>query len=135
MMGCDVGSIRTMKLILYCFEWISGLKINHHKSEVVVFGVDIEEEQSIANILNCKVGRLPMKYLGVPFNDHHLGVPAFEPLPIKIGKKLQPWKGKHMSSGGRVILSNTSLASIPTYMMGMYLLNERIHQKMYIERS
>jgi hypothetical protein len=32
-------SIRNLKLILYCFEWLSGLKINYHKSEVFVFGV------------------------------------------------------------------------------------------------
>jgi hypothetical protein len=32
-------SIRNLKLILYCFEWLTGLKINFHKSEVFVFGV------------------------------------------------------------------------------------------------
>lgn len=32
-------SIRNLKLILYCFEWFTGLKINYHKSEVFVFGV------------------------------------------------------------------------------------------------
>jgi hypothetical protein len=31
-------SIVNLKLILYCFEWLSGLKINFHKSEVYVFG-------------------------------------------------------------------------------------------------
>jgi hypothetical protein len=31
-------SILNLKLILYCFEWMSGLKINFHKSEVFVFG-------------------------------------------------------------------------------------------------
>jgi len=30
-------SIRNLKLILYCFEWLTGLKINYHKSEVFVF--------------------------------------------------------------------------------------------------
>ena len=32
-------SIRNLKLILYCFEWLSGLKINYHKSEVYVLGL------------------------------------------------------------------------------------------------
>ena len=32
-------SIRNLKLILYCFEWLTGLKINFHKSEVFVLGV------------------------------------------------------------------------------------------------
>jgi hypothetical protein len=48
-------SILNLKLILYCFEWMSGLKINYHKSEVYVSGVDQQEER-IANMLNCKLG-------------------------------------------------------------------------------
>jgi hypothetical protein len=38
-------SIRNLKLILYCFEWLTGLKINYHKSEVFVFGVQQEERE------------------------------------------------------------------------------------------
>lgn len=37
--------------LLYCFEWMSGLKINYHKSEVYVLGADNEEANRIANIL------------------------------------------------------------------------------------
>ena len=33
--GSDT-SVRNLKLILYCFEWLSGLKINFHKSDVFV---------------------------------------------------------------------------------------------------
>jgi hypothetical protein len=49
-------SITNMKFLLFCFEWMSGLKINYHKSEVVTFVVDKENEDRIANMLNCKVG-------------------------------------------------------------------------------
>jgi len=45
-------SIRNLKIILYCFEWLSGLKINYHKSEVFVFGVCQEEKEKMANLLN-----------------------------------------------------------------------------------
>lgn len=31
-------SITNLKIIMYCFEWLSGLRINFHKSEVFVFG-------------------------------------------------------------------------------------------------
>ena len=33
-----------MKLFSYCFEWMTGLKINYHKSEVNVYGVSEEEQ-------------------------------------------------------------------------------------------
>lgn len=59
--GDDV-SILHIKFILYCFEWLSGLKINYHKSEAYVFGMEEEEKHRIANMLNCELGSLPIKY-------------------------------------------------------------------------
>jgi hypothetical protein len=109
---------------------MSGLKINYHKSEVATFGVDKENEDSIANMLNCKVGSLPMKYLGFPISDKRLGVKAFRDIVGKLRHRLQPWKGKHLSSGGRLVLTNTSLSSLPVYMMSMFLLHESVHHQM-----
>jgi hypothetical protein len=67
-----------MKSLLYYFEWLSRLKINYHKSEVITFGVDKEAECIIADMLNCKVGQLPMSYLGFPISDKRLGLEAFK---------------------------------------------------------
>jgi hypothetical protein len=67
---------------------MSGLKINYHKSEVATFGVDKENENSIANMLNCKVGSLPMKYLGFPISDKRLGVKAFRDIVEKLRHRL-----------------------------------------------
>jgi hypothetical protein len=35
--------------------------------------VEKEMEEIIANILNCAVGKLPMKYLGFPISDKRMG--------------------------------------------------------------
>jgi hypothetical protein len=59
-------SIVTMKFLLYCYEAMSGLKINYEKSELFVVGVEDEERIRVANLFNCKVGSFPTKYLGVP---------------------------------------------------------------------
>jgi hypothetical protein len=61
-------SILNLKLILYCFEWMSGLEINYHKSEVYVFGVTQQDKEWLANMLNCKLGCWPMRYLGIPIS-------------------------------------------------------------------
>lgn len=103
---------------------MSGLKINYHKSEVVVFGVDEREQLRVAKMLNCKIGKLPRTYLGLPISCKIVGVDAFRGMVNKMRNKLQPWKGKKLSSGGRLILTNSSLRSIPIYMMGMFLLHE-----------
>jgi hypothetical protein len=58
-------SIANTKFLLYCFENMSGLKINYHKSEVIVLGVPSEESARIAKLFNCREGSLPMNYLGV----------------------------------------------------------------------
>jgi hypothetical protein len=71
--GDDV-SITNMKFILYSFEWLSGLKINYHKSQAFIFGKADEERVRIANMLNCKLRELPMKYLGIPISDGKLGL-------------------------------------------------------------
>jgi hypothetical protein len=49
-------SITNLKLILYCFEWMTGLKINYHKSEVFVFGYSQLDKERLANMLNCTLG-------------------------------------------------------------------------------
>jgi hypothetical protein len=47
--------VTNMKFILYCFELLTGVKLNYHKSEAYVFGKTDEERAVIANILNSKL--------------------------------------------------------------------------------
>ena len=127
MVKYDDESIINIKFLLYYFEWMSGLKINYHKSEVLVFGVSKEEQDRTANMLNYQVGTLPMTY------HKTVGVKGFERILEKMRNKLQPWKGKNLSSGARLILTNSSLSSIPTYRM--FSLFETNHQRMDSIRS
>jgi hypothetical protein len=75
--GCDQNSIANLKFLLYCFEWISSVEINYHKSEVVAFWVERDTKTEIANKLNCSKGVLPMNYLGFPISDRKLKLEAF----------------------------------------------------------
>ena len=81
-----------------------GLKINYHKSEMIAFGVDEEEQQVLANILNCRIGQMPMKYLGFPISDRSLGVQVFKDMVEKMRKKLQPWKRQTSILRGQIDL-------------------------------
>jgi hypothetical protein len=38
----------------------------------------------------------------------------------KIEKKLSGWKGKHLSYGGRLVLINSVLSSLPMFMMSFF---------------
>ncbi|XP_075670081.1 uncharacterized protein LOC142639829 [Castanea sativa] len=47
------------------FEAVSGLRVNLGKGEMVPVG-DVENVTELADLLYCKVGSLPMIYLGMP---------------------------------------------------------------------
>ena len=68
----------------------------------------------MANMLNCELGQLPTKYLGILVSDAHLRIRAFDCLNDKMMKRLDPWKGKFL-------LTNSCLSSLPMYIMGAFL--------------
>jgi hypothetical protein len=65
---------RYVKLLLYLYEQMSGLKINFLKSEILLIGGDNELTSTYADIFNCQVGCFPVKYLGVPISASKLRV-------------------------------------------------------------
>jgi hypothetical protein len=71
-----------------------------------------------------------MRYLGIPVLEDRLAIAAFLGLKDKMTKRLDPWKGKRLSSGGKLILTNYCLSSLPIYTMDFYLLPKRTHDDM-----
>jgi hypothetical protein len=55
----DEQTFLNTKFLLYCFENMSGLRINYQKSEVFVMGVNIEEQNRVADLFNCYIGTFP----------------------------------------------------------------------------
>jgi hypothetical protein len=55
---------RSVKLLLYLCEAMSGLKINFDKSEIIVINSDEGRVIEIAELLNRQIGNFPIKYLG-----------------------------------------------------------------------
>ena len=53
------------RLALSYLQAFTGLKVNVGKSEIVPVG-KVNNLDALANILHCRVGSLPMKYLGMP---------------------------------------------------------------------
>jgi hypothetical protein len=116
-----------LKFLLFCYEELLGMKINYLKSEVFTVGLSEAESQNVADVFNCKLGKFPMKYLGLPISDRRLSKAELSEPAEKIEKRLQTWKCGHLSLGGKSILINSSLTSIPMYSMGFYWLYEGIH--------
>jgi hypothetical protein len=60
--------VAALKLLLVGFEYLSGLKINYSKSEMIPLNLTETESYRLANVIGCKIGTLPIKYLGVPLH-------------------------------------------------------------------
>jgi hypothetical protein len=135
LLAFEEQSILYTKFLLNCFEDMSGLKVNYQKSEVMVVGGTEEEQNSIASMFNCNIGSLPMKYLGVMISDRHMSAADLAYVYRKVEKKLPTWLSVGLTLGGKYILIQSCLSSIPNYTMGVYLLQEEIHQKMDSARA
>ncbi|XP_030969951.1 uncharacterized protein LOC115990243 [Quercus lobata] len=68
-----------------------GLRVNVGKSEVVPIG-KVNNLIALADILSCRVGSLPMKYLGMPLGTSFKTVSIWNPILEKMEKKLSGWK-------------------------------------------
>ena len=108
---------------------MSGLKINYDKSEVFVVGGDNDTDSIYADLFGCRVGSLPMKYLGVPVTYSALKNIELDSLDVKMVKKLDAWVAYAASSGARLTLLDSSLDGIPSYLMSMFLFNKTFIEK------
>ena len=108
---------RNMKLVLCLFEQLTGLKINFHKSELFCFGRANEEQEAYRKLFGCELGALPFTYLGIPIHHRELASREWKSIEDWFEKKLSCWKGKPMSYGGRLILINSVLTSMPMFLL------------------
>jgi hypothetical protein len=127
----DLSKARNMKLLLYMFEQLSGLKINFDESEILMIGGDDNIAIAYAEIFNCQIGLFPIKYLGVPISASRLHVVDWIKLEEKMTKKLDIWRGGSLSIGGRTVLINSSLSSAMIYHMSMFLIPKTNGERTY----
>eukprot|EP00268_Persea_americana_P041230 TRINITY_DN41041_c4_g1_i1.p1 TRINITY_DN41041_c4_g1~~TRINITY_DN41041_c4_g1_i1.p1 ORF type:complete len:107 (+),score=11.85 TRINITY_DN41041_c4_g1_i1:237-557(+) len=102
------------------FELLSGLKINYGKCELIDIHLTESHVASLATTFWLKAGKLPSKYLGLPLC---LGLPKkilWEPVVERIEKRLDSWKGRYLSMGGRITLIKLVLSSISIYYLSCF---------------
>ncbi len=68
----------------------------------------------------CKVGCLPIRYLGLPLMVGHLRKEDWWPIISRVEKRLEGWQAKLLSMGGRLILVNSVLENIPVYYLSIF---------------
>ena len=112
-----------LRLVLFWFEVVSGLKINMGKSKLVPMGV-VPNIAHMVDVLGCKQGSFPMKYLGLPLGANVRDRSIWSPTTEKVERRLAGWKRLYLSKGGKVnkkvTLIKSTLSNLPTYFLSLF---------------
>ena len=105
--------------ILAWFEALFWLKTNLDKSSLLLVG-RVENEESLALELGCKIGSLLAEYLGLPLGAKYKVASVWVGVEERFRKRLAKWKRQYISKGGRFTLIRSTLSNMPTYVMSLF---------------
>ncbi|XP_078170754.1 uncharacterized protein LOC144565020 [Carex rostrata] len=125
----DSHMVASLKLHLIAFENLSGMKINYAKSEMVPLNLLVQEGHHLAQIFGCTVSCLPITYLGLPLHYKKPKLIDWQSVIDKIESRLQGYKGKLLSYGGRLTLLNSVLSAIPIYWLSVFVMPTKIRMR------
>ena len=80
-------------------------------------------------MLGCTKASLPIPYLGFPLQFKKTSFNDWAVVLDKITTKLECWKSRYLSLGGRLTLLNSMLFAIPTYYLFV------LHPPIKVERE
>lgn len=117
-----------LRCVVRCFEAVSRLKVNLHKSRI--FGVgQVNNFGRLADCLGCSVGSLPTSYLGLPFGASYKSTTPWNIVVSQIQKRLAGWKGSPLSKERKVMLIKSMLTSLPTYFLSLFAIPASVEKR------
>ena len=106
-----------------------GLKINLGKSKLVPIR-DVPDLHELVEILGCRESALPLKYLGLLLGASFKDKTIWNPILKKMEQRLAGWKRLYLSKGGKVTLINSTLSSLPTYLLSLFPIPVKVAKRM-----
>jgi len=124
-----VDNLWTLKALLRGFELASRLKVNFSKSCLIGVNVPRDFIDMACNFLNCTEGILPFMYLGLPVRANPGRALMWEPLLNLLTRRLTNWGNKYITLGGRIVLLNSVLNSIPIFYLSFMKMPSKVWRK------
>ncbi|XP_060210626.1 uncharacterized protein LOC132637573 [Lycium barbarum] len=116
--SADSQSLQMIMDILQEYEKVSGQMINKRKSSFYLFSkVSQELSEQVETITGFVRGHFPFTYHGVPITHARKRKVDYTELLKKIKYRLQTWKGKLLSYGGKAVMITSVLQSIPIHVL------------------
>lgn len=87
---------------------------------------EVPDLGELAEILCCNTGSFPTSYLGLPQGAKFKVVDSWNGVIERFERKQASWELQYISMGGRLTLTNSTLDSIPTYLMSSFLIPNKV---------
>jgi len=114
------ANVRALRAGLVLFEAMTGLKVNFHKSSLVGVNINASWMSEAASVLGCKVGKVPVLYLGLAIGGDPRRLLFWEPVDNRIKSRLSGWHSRFLSFGGRLILLKSVLTALLVYALSFF---------------
>ena len=75
------------------------------------------------------MGSLPICYLGLPLSTGQIRGADWQSVVGKVEQRLEGWKAKVLSKGGRLVLMKSVLSAIPTFYLSVFKIPVSIERK------
>ena len=116
-----------MLSILDKFKELTGLAINVSKTSFFTSGgLSTSKTDQIKSETCLSHGQLPVHYLGVPLCTKKLSMVNCEPLIKQVKRKVNSWTSKSLSFVGRLLLINTTIASISNFWCATFTIPKKV---------
>lgn len=119
----DTAEATVVKGLLNEYERQSGQSVNFQKSGVFFSSnVRLNKKRELILIIGVTAASEDSKYLGRPSLVGRSKKKVFGFIKDKFWQRLQSWKSKLISRGGKLVLIKNVIQSIPAYCMSYFLL-------------
>lgn len=124
----NVDCVFGVKNVLELFYSFFGLSVNVEKTEFFCLGVLDVKVQAIIEESRFRLGRLPVRYLGVPLVDEKLPLTDCEALLKKLRDKMKIRYSKLLTYTSRLQLISLVLFSIHVYWSRHFIFPKKVIQ-------